>query len=314
MSEYYKKYRPKSLRSIIGQDNAVASLTSLVDRQAVPHFLLLTGPSGCGKTTIARIMKDLLGCGDADFIEKNCADFKGIDTVREIRKHVNLRPMDGECRIYLVDEAHKLTPDAQEAFLKMLEDTPDHAYFILATTDPDKLKKTIHTRATEIKLNAVSGKNLERVVWRVVKKEELGVGDHVVTEIADAADGSPRKALVLLEQVGSLEDEAAQLEAIKVTTFDKVESINLARALMFGKASWAQVAAILRGLQDQDAEGIRYMVLGYANSVLLGKGKGIPASGPIAGKCFQVLEIFGDNFYSSKMPGLTAACYEVVTK
>jgi len=307
MSEYYKKYRPKSLRSIVGQENAVASLSSLVDRKAVPHFILLTGPSGCGKTTIARVMKGLLECGNADFIEKNCADFKGIDTVREIRKHVNLRPMDGEVRIYLVDEAHKLTPDAQEAFLKMLEDTPKHAYFILATTDPEKLKKTIHTRATEIKLNPVDRKGLVKIIKRVANKEGLSIAEEVAEELAEASEGSPRKALVLLEQVGSLEGTTAQLEAIKVTTFDKDESINLARALMFGKANWANVAGILRKLQDQDAEGIRYMVLGYANSVLLGKSKGQPASGQLAEKCFQVLEICGDNFYSSKMAGLTAA-------
>jgi len=112
--EFYKRYRPKSLKGIVGQDAAVASLKSLVDVGKVPHFLLLSGPSGVGKTTIARILKDSLECSDADFIEKNCADFKGIDTVREIRKHINLLPINGKCRIYLIDEAHKLTPDAQE--------------------------------------------------------------------------------------------------------------------------------------------------------------------------------------------------------
>ena len=312
MKEYYKRYRPKTLRGLVGQDGAVASLTSLVNKGSIPHFLLLTGPSGCGKTTIARIMKDLLECGDADFIEKNCADFKGIDTIREIRRHLNLRPISGECRIYLIDEAHKLTPDAQEAFLKMLEDTPSHAYFILATTDPAKLKKTIHTRATEICLGEVKKADLVHVDKRVINKEGLEVDDVVIDEIVDAAEGSPRKALVILQQVGSLEGKDAQIESIRNTTFNKDEAINLARELMATKPSWDRVCEILRAIQDQDPEGVRYLVLGYANSVLIGKRGGKAAKGPLAAKCFMMIEVFGENFWNSKMPGLAGACYEVV--
>jgi len=311
MKEYYKKYRPKTLRGVVGQDGAIASLKSLVDRNAIPHFLLLTGPSGCGKTTIARILQDVLECDKADFIEKNCADFKGIDTIREIRRHLNLNPIAGPCRIHLIDEAHKLTPDAQEAFLKMLEDTPSHAYFILATTDPSKLKKTIHTRATEVCLNEVGPKGLTKILMRVINKEELDVGQSTIDEIIDAAEGSPRKALVILGQVGSLEGEAAQIDAIRNTTFNKDEAINLARELLSMKPNWIKVCAILRDIQSQDPEGIRFLVLGYANSILIGKRGGKPATGQFAANCFKVLEIFGDNFWNSKMPGLAAACYEV---
>ncbi len=310
--EFYKKYRPRTLKGVVGQDGAIASLVSLIERNAIPHFILLTGPSGCGKTTIARILKDVLECGDADFIERNCADFKGIDTIRDIRRNLYLSPISGPVRIYLVDEAHKLTGDAQEAFLKMLEDTPRHAYFILATTDPEKLKKTIHTRATEVKLNELNDKQLNQVLTRVIEKEGLKVDGEVIDEIISAAEGSARKALVILEQVGSLEGKDAQIDSIRNTTFNKDEAINLARALMVQSPNWQQVCTILRAIQDQDPEGIRFLILGYANSILIGKRTGKPATGAMAANCFKILEIFGDNFWNSKFPGLCAACYEAV--
>jgi DNA polymerase-3 subunit gamma/tau len=254
----------------------------------------------------------VLECGSADFIEKNCADFKGIDTIREIRRNIYLHPISGPCRIYVVDEAHKLTTDAQEAFLKMLEDTPSHVYFILATTDPEKLKKTIHTRATEIKLNELNDKQLAQVLTRVIEKEELNVDPEVIDEIVSAAEGSARKALVILEQIGSLDGQAAQIDSIRNTTFNKDQAINLARELMAQKPNWFRVCEILRAIQDQDPEGIRYMVLGYANSILIGKRSGKPVTGPLAANCFKVIEIFGENFWNSKFAGLCAACYEVV--
>lgn len=310
--ELYKRYRPKTLKGVVGQDGAVASLQKLIDKQAIPHAILFTGPSGCGKTTIGRILKEVLECGDADFQEINCADFKGIEMVRDIRRSANLAPIDGKCRIWLIDEAHKLTGDAQNAFLKILEDTPAHVYFMLATTDPAKLIKTIHTRCTEVKLSAMNSVSLERVIKRVVDKEGMKLTDEVIAEVVSAADGSARKALVILEQVGLMETEEEQLKAIQASTFNKDEAINLARALFnYNPPSWMEVAKILRNLGDQDVEGIRYMILGYARAVLVGKDEK-PPNLKFASKAFQVIDIFSRNFYDSKQAGLAAACWEVM--
>jgi len=309
--ELYKKYRPRTLKGVVGQDAAVASLQRLIDGNRVPHTLLFTGPSGCGKTTVARILKDVLRCGDADWIEMNCADFKGIDMVREIRRNANLSPMAGDCRIWLIDEAHKLTGDAQNAFLKLLEDTPRHVYFFLATTDPQKLIKTIHTRATEIKLGAMSVSALETVLKRVCLKEGVELTETVISEIAEAADGSARKALVILEQVMGLEGEEAQLQAIATTALDKTDAFRLAQ-LLFNwdqKTTWPMIADVLRKLANDDPETIRYVILGYARSCLLGKPGTSPNSG-VCWKAFKVIDIFGRNLYDSRHPGLVACCWE----
>jgi DNA polymerase III gamma/tau subunit len=311
MNEIYKRYRPKTLKGVLGQDGAVASLEKLMAK-GLPHALLLSGPSGCGKTTLGRIIKEHLKCGEGDYIEVNSADFKGIDMVRDIRRHANLRPMHGETRVWLIDEAHKLTGDAQNAFLKLLEDTPKHVYFLLATTDPQKLIKTIHTRCSEVKLAGLSSAALQRVLRRVIDKEGMTVSEEVVTEIIEASDGSARKALVILEQVGSLEGDEEQIKAIQFTTFNKDAAISLARALFSYKGTtWQEVSKILRVLVDQDVEGIRYCVLGYARSCLVGKDEK-PPNMKFAEKAFKVIDIFSKNFYDSKAAGLAAACWEVV--
>lgn len=304
MSELYKTYRPRTLKGIVGQDGAVASLQRFIEKQNIPHCILLTGPSGCGKTTIGRILKTHLDCGDADYLEINSADFKGIDTIREIRRSVNLAPISGSTRIWLIDECHKLTNDAQNALLKMLEDTPRHVYFLLATTDPQKLLKTIHTRGSEVKLKALGVPELKRVLQRVIDKEKLTITESVLDEIADAADGSARKALVILEQVAGLTDEAEQLQAVQATALNKDAAISLARALINPRAQWSEVAPILKELKDEP-EGIRYLVLGYCRSVLLGGGK-------LAPRAYMIIDIFSSNFYDSKHAGLAAACWEVV--
>lgn len=302
--EIYKKYRPKNLKTVVGHDGVVASLQRMFKSGSVPHAILLTGPSGCGKTTIGRIIKRHLGCGNGDFVELNCADFKGIDMVREIRRHAGLSPLNGEARVWLIDEAAKLTNDAQNAFLKLLEDTPSHVYFMLATTDPQKLIKTIHTRCTEIKLSRLKDSDLKHIISRAAGREEMKISDDVIDAIVEASDGSARKALVILEQVGFLKDEKEQLSAIQSTVVDSKMAIDLARVLINPSATWAEASKILKELQE-DPEQIRYLVLGYARSVMLGGGK-------LAHRAYRVIDIFSENFYDSKHAGLAAACWEVL--
>lgn len=303
MTELYKKYRPKTLKGVVGQDGVMKSIHTMTVRKTVPHAILFTGPSGCGKTTIARILKTELGCGDGDFHEINSADFRGVETVREIRRNITLAPMSGECRIWLIDEAHKLTGDAQNSLLKMLEDTPSHVYFMLATTDPQKLIRTIHTRCTEFKLAPIPAAGLEKLILRIATKEKLKLSENVVDEIVAASENSARKALVILEQIGSLKTEEAQLQAIEASSSAKQQAIDLARALLDPRKKWPEIAAILKGL-DEDPESIRFLILGYCRSVLLGGGK-------LAERAYNIIVVFSDNFWNSKQAGLAAACWEV---
>ncbi len=301
----YKKYRPRTLDKVAGQVRAVATLQKFLDRGDLPHSILFTGPSGCGKTTLARILKKALDCGNADFQEINSSDHRGVEVVRDIRRYMNLSPIAGACRIWILDEAHKLTNDAQNAFLKMLEDTPDHVYFFLLTTDASKLIKAIHTRCSEIRLVPLTEAELEGLLCAVAGLENLKVSDKVIGEIVEVSEGSARKALVILEQVGGFEGDAAQLQAVQASSVNKDQAIALARVLINPQAAWAPVATILKDLKDEDPEGIRYLVLAYARSVMLGGGN-------LAPRAFMIIDYFSENFYDSKQAGLAAACWAVV--
>jgi DNA polymerase-3 subunit gamma/tau len=268
----------------------------------IPHCLLFTGPSGTGKTTLSRILRRRLGCSDQDFVEINAADDRGIDMIREIKSRMGLAPLIGKCRIWLIDECHAMTAAAQDSFLKIIEDTPKHVYFMLCTTDPKKLKPMIVTRCTEVRCKAVGVQDLMKLVDRVSTAEGLSVEPDVSRRIADVADGSPRKALVLLHAVIGIKDSEQQIAAID-SNDTKGQAFDIARALLNPKTTWSTMAGILSKV-DEEPESLRYMVLGYANAILL-KGKDDP-------RAIHVIAEFMDNFYDSKKAGLIFACYNVI--
>lgn len=307
--ELYKKYRPRTLSEVVGQPETVRVLESFLKHKQMPHALLLSGGSGVGKTTIARILKKELGCGKMDYIEINAADSRGIDTIREIAQNMGLAPMNGsKCRMWVLDEAHQLNNFAQNNLLKLLEDTPDHVYFILCTTDPGKLIKTIHTRCTHCKLGNLLPSDLADVVKKVVARSLETVpmpGADVVKAMIDAADGSARKMVVLLDQITGLTDRHEQLEAI-VKQEAEHQAIELARLLINPKTKWPAVAELIKKL-DEPPESIRHLILSYAGKVVLG-------GGPLAGKGYLLMTCFAANWYDSGKNGLIMACHEVFSQ
>jgi len=297
------KYRPKTFSEFIGNEAVIESLKSVVRRErGRPHAFLFCGASGCGKTTLARILKRELKCGDLDFVELNVADVRGIDTIREIIATGWLKPVSGESRIYVLDEAHKLTPDAQNALLKFLEDTPPHCYVILCTTEPHKLIKTIRTRCSTFQLSPLSDEEIRLLLKRVIRRERATVPDEIVQQIVRLSEGSPRKALVLLDSVIDLDDPEMMKQALKEGA-DEAEAqvVELCRALLKGEG-WDRVRKILQGLKEEDPETVRHMVLGYMNSVLLN------SDNPRAA---MIIEEFAESFMNSGKAGLTLACYRV---
>ncbi len=301
--ELYKKHRPKKFEDLIGQSTAVRLLSKKMKSNNLPHTVLLTGPSGCGKTTVARILKRLLNCSKVDYREINTADRRGIEDIREVNRRMRQAPIDGDCRIWLIDEAHKLTNDAQNAFLKMLEDTPKHVYFILATTDPQKLIKTIRTRSTQIDLKSLSNKDLEKLLLSISEKEKFDLPEDVCDKIIENSDSSARKALVLLDQVIEL-DEEDMIDAIAKASSEQ-QGFAVARALHNPKIRWSAMCLILKEAAAEEPETIRWIVLGYAKKVIL-SGSGLQ------GRAYLIIDAFRDHFYDSKHAGLAAACYEVV--
>ena len=298
--ELFKKHRPKRLNAVIGNEETVAALQNMLERKTLPHTLLFHGPSGCGKTTLARILKKELECHDMDFKEMNCSDFRGIDTIREINRTMNLAPVGGDCRIWLLDEVHKMTSDGQNAALKMLEDTPSHVYFFLCTTEPNKILKTIQTRCCEMPVRILTYAELEKLIGRTARRERIEISERVMNEIVEYSQGSARTALVLLDKISNLE-ESERIRAIEQKLEEENEAIELCRALI-KKKPWGTITSILKNLKGEP-ESIRWAVLGYARVVLL-KSKNPQA--------YSTICAFENHFFDSKEAGLIRACFEAV--
>lgn len=300
--ELQLKYRPTLFKHVIGQPEAVATLQQMLKDGRVPHALLFTGPSGCSKTTLARILRVKLECGDGDFQEINAANFRGIDTVREIQARMSLMPIHGKCRVVLIDECHKLSNDAQTALLKSVEEPPAHFYFMLATTDPQKLIKTLHNRCTEIRIKELDIPEMTTLLEQIAEKEKMDVHEEAMEKIIEAAQGSARAGLVLLNKlVGMPKEDHVDLVEKGISN---PEAIKLAR-LLFNKGSWKEIADTLRKVTKEDVESYRWCVLGYAKAILL--------SGRNAETAFLVISCFEKPFYDSGVAGLCAAAYDAAT-
>lgn len=299
-------YRPQNFDEIVGNKTTISSLKSILKRKDIPHALLLQGPSGCGKTTIGRIIADMLGCPEminkevnGDFIEINAANNRGIDTAREIMTTIHYHPSLAKCRVWLIDEIGATTKDFQTAMLKALEDSPSHAYFILCTTDPQKLLPTLKNRCSTFEVENLADNEIIQLLNWVLKEEGVDIPDNVKDEVANAADSCPRQALVILDQIIDL-PEKEMLDAVKDTNIDEKEVRELCQA-MLKDSSWGKISLILKGLKNNnDPEKIRRSVLGYMSAVLLNGGNP---------KAALIIDCFREPVFHTGFPGIVFATY-----
>lgn len=298
----YHKYRPKNIDDVMGNETTKVTLWADLAKNDQPHAFLFSGPTGCGKTTLARLTADALGCAGADFQEVDSADFRGIETVREMRRQSRFRPIQGGCKVWLIDECHKMTNDAQNALLKALEDTPSHVYYILATTDPQKLIGTIRGRCAQYTVSPLQNNDMMHLLRKVVKAENESLTKAIYEQIIQDSFGHPRNALQILDQVLSVDPES-RLAVAKIQAEQQSQVIELCRVLLGGDGGWKRVSNILGGLDKSDPESIRRAILGYCNSVLLKENNP---------RAFDVMRWFETPTYDIGFPGITMACYAAV--
>lgn len=301
------KYRPKSLDEVVGNEDVISILKNQLEKHPeppMPQALLFHGPTGCGKTTLGRIVARGIGAQAADLREVDSADFRGIDTIRDIRKQSAYKPLSGPYRAWILDEVHMLTKEAQSALLKALEDTPDHVYYVLCTTDPQKLLPTILSRCSQFQVRPLTDREMKILLRRVVKAEGESISKEVYDQITQDSTGHPRNALQILAQVIAVEDEEKRMRVARRAAETQSKTIELCRALVEG-APWKKVAGILKGLKDEDPEQIRRAVLGYCQAVLLSSSS---QNDGVAG----IMEEFIEPFFQSGHSGLTLACYSAL--
>jgi len=294
----YIDYRPEDWDEIVGNKETVEAIQNMLKKKSRPHSYLLTGGTGCGKTTVARILAKKLGCVGSDFREMAP---RKIDEIREIISNSKYKPMEGDCRVWYLDEIHLAGKDAQDTLLKILEDTPDHIYFILSTTDPQKLAAPVKGRCLTFDMHILSDKEMLKLLAKIVRAEGDKLDRIVYEQIIDDAQGHPRNAIQVLEKVLNT-DEDNRLEIAKSMAEQVNESIELCRALI-KQENWKKVSGILTGLKAQEPESIRRVVLGYCTTILL-KGSNDTAA--------MIIEYFEEPLYNVGFPGLVKNCYCII--
>ena len=220
----YRKWRPRRFGSIVGQEPVVRTLRRAIETDRVSHAYLFSGPRGTGKTSTAKVLamglncekgptpepdgtcdscRAIMGNSSMDVLEMDAASNRGIDEIRDLRDKVNLAPVAGRMRVYIIDEVHMLTAEAFNALLKMLEEPPEHVVFVLATTEKHKVLPTIISRCQSFDFRRPSVETLVEKLGEISEAEGIEVEPEALTVIAREGRGSFRDAEGLLDQLSS---------------------------------------------------------------------------------------------------------------
>ncbi len=266
-TELHLIYRPSNFDEVIGHEKVISSL-QIVLKKDQSHSFLFSGKSGVGKTTLARIIAKEVGCLDPEIHEIDAATHTGVDDMRTIADHVQYRPLLGTKKCLIVDEAHSLTKQAWQALLKSLEEPPRHAYWVLCTTEPSKVPKTIKTRCAYYHLDSVSDDDILSLVKFVMKDVGIKIHPEVVKAIVASAEGSPRQALVNLVICQNCTAPGEVYKLVRVAGEDS-EVIDLCRYLVKGKYTWSKTAKFLTPLKQFNPESIRLIISSYLSACVL---------------------------------------------
>lgn len=207
----YRKYRSRKLDDVVGQSHVTDVLRQAVKQGRISHAYLFTGPRGVGKTSVARILARDINQLDyqsddtvLDIIEIDAASNNSVDDIRDLRDKVHIAPVNSTYKIYIIDEVHMLSGAAFNALLKTLEEPPEHAIFILATTELHKVPATILSRTQRFHFKPASVEALVAHLKMIAGKEEIAISDDALELLAIQADGSFRDGVSLLDQMSAL--------------------------------------------------------------------------------------------------------------
>jgi len=259
----YRKYRSRSLSEIVGQPHITAILERAIANGTTAHAYLLTGPRGVGKTSIARILAHEINrlpyrdeSTHLDIIEIDAASNNSVEDIRDLREKVQIAPVSAPKKIYIIDEVHMLSKSAFNALLKTLEEPPQHAVFILATTDADKLPATILSRVQRFNFRTISQDEVAAHLRTIADAEQIVIDDEALQLIARYGQGSFRDSISLLDQMQNLSSETVTAAMVEDS---------------LGLASTAEIRQLLKAYCAGDLQTI-------ADTLRALEHRGVPAN------------------------------------
>lgn len=269
----YRKYRPSNFSEVLGQEQVTKVLMGQIENEKFSHAYIFAGTKGTGKTSVARIFAKEIGTEEQDVYEIDAASNRGIDEIRDLRQSIQVLPFSSSHKVYIIDEAHMLTPQAFDAFLKSLEEPPAHVIFILATTELQKIPTTVQSRCEIYNFKRPTQKILKDLIRSVAKAEGREVLNDAADLIALLGNGAFRDTLGSLQKIlnATKDTEVISLERVsEITGVPGREAVNgFVGELLEGDLSRSLMALGKVKEANQDVKIFLELVLSKLRVILL---------------------------------------------